>query len=169
MSLIKCPECGAMISDKAEKCPHCGYPFEKSPSHIPTQVDVTNSPHKGYSVTVPAIIGIVAYIVITVILSNVFNHYRGTYEIEAAISNDILYCSATCWVISWIIAKSNLDRALYFFAILIICGIAISFWEELQYGTAIIVFITHFAIIIIASIKRNHPTMLSPLGVRIME
>lgn len=26
MSLIKCPECGAMISDKAPACPHCGYP-----------------------------------------------------------------------------------------------------------------------------------------------
>ncbi|WP_417039619.1 zinc-ribbon domain-containing protein, partial [Clostridium porci] len=26
MSLIKCPECGKEISDKAEKCPGCGYP-----------------------------------------------------------------------------------------------------------------------------------------------
>jgi DNA helicase-4 len=26
MSLIKCPECGQQISDKAEKCPHCGLP-----------------------------------------------------------------------------------------------------------------------------------------------
>lgn len=26
MSLIKCPECGNQISDKAEKCPHCGIP-----------------------------------------------------------------------------------------------------------------------------------------------
>ena len=25
MSLIKCPECGAEISDKAETCPNCGY------------------------------------------------------------------------------------------------------------------------------------------------
>ena len=28
MSLIKCPECGNSISDKAEKCPHCGLPAE---------------------------------------------------------------------------------------------------------------------------------------------
>lgn len=27
MSLIKCPECGKEISDKAEKCPGCGYPL----------------------------------------------------------------------------------------------------------------------------------------------
>lgn len=26
MSLITCPECGNSISDKAEKCPHCGLP-----------------------------------------------------------------------------------------------------------------------------------------------
>jgi len=27
MSLIKCPECGNAISDKAISCPHCGYPL----------------------------------------------------------------------------------------------------------------------------------------------
>lgn len=26
MALIRCPECGGRISDKAEKCPHCGLP-----------------------------------------------------------------------------------------------------------------------------------------------
>lgn len=26
MALIKCPECGAMISDRADACPHCGCP-----------------------------------------------------------------------------------------------------------------------------------------------
>ena len=28
MALIKCSECGNSISDKAEKCPHCGLPAE---------------------------------------------------------------------------------------------------------------------------------------------
>ena len=27
MSLIKCKECDKEISDKAENCPHCGYPI----------------------------------------------------------------------------------------------------------------------------------------------
>lgn len=27
MALIKCPECGKEISDKAENCIHCGYPI----------------------------------------------------------------------------------------------------------------------------------------------
>ena len=28
MALIKCPECNREISDKAESCPHCGYPLK---------------------------------------------------------------------------------------------------------------------------------------------
>lgn len=28
MALIKCPECGKEISDKAKQCIHCGYPLE---------------------------------------------------------------------------------------------------------------------------------------------
>ena len=30
MALIKCPECGQMISNKAEKCPKCGYQMQDS-------------------------------------------------------------------------------------------------------------------------------------------
>ena len=29
MALIKCPECKKEVSDKAEVCPHCGYPLRK--------------------------------------------------------------------------------------------------------------------------------------------
>ena len=32
MSMIKCDECKAEISDKAEKCPHCGAPVKKKTS-----------------------------------------------------------------------------------------------------------------------------------------
>lgn len=30
MALIKCPECGKEISDKAESCIHCGFPIQKA-------------------------------------------------------------------------------------------------------------------------------------------
>lgn len=52
MALIKCPECGATISDKANACPTCGCPKEEfriwqenslspqSPSQVPKIVDV---------------------------------------------------------------------------------------------------------------------------------
>jgi len=28
MALINCPECGIQVSDKAEKCPKCAFPFK---------------------------------------------------------------------------------------------------------------------------------------------
>lgn len=31
MALINCPECGKEISDKSEKCIHCGYPIRNIP------------------------------------------------------------------------------------------------------------------------------------------
>ena len=30
MALIKCPECGKAVSDKAEACPNCGFPVASS-------------------------------------------------------------------------------------------------------------------------------------------
>ena len=34
MALITCPECGGKISNKAETCIHCGYPFKKYTEYI---------------------------------------------------------------------------------------------------------------------------------------
>lgn len=34
MSLIKCPECGKEISDKATVCIHCGYPIKEETDKI---------------------------------------------------------------------------------------------------------------------------------------
>lgn len=38
MALIKCPECGKEISDKAKQCIHCGYPLDEitstNPNHL---------------------------------------------------------------------------------------------------------------------------------------
>ena len=31
MAIIKCPECGSEVSDKAEKCPKCAYPISGQP------------------------------------------------------------------------------------------------------------------------------------------
>ena len=30
MAIIKCPECGENVSDKAEVCIHCGYPLKEA-------------------------------------------------------------------------------------------------------------------------------------------
>lgn len=41
MALIKCPECRNELSDKANFCPHCGYPLgvEKFKSSFPTSLN----------------------------------------------------------------------------------------------------------------------------------
>lgn len=41
MALIKCPECGNFISDKAEKCPHCGLPA----AYFPAAKATVSIPH----------------------------------------------------------------------------------------------------------------------------
>ena len=45
MALIKCPECGNSISDKAEKCPHCGIPasyFHEKKTASNDEIDYNN-------------------------------------------------------------------------------------------------------------------------------
>lgn len=34
MALIKCPECGSQVSDKAGSCPSCGFPIANRPTTV---------------------------------------------------------------------------------------------------------------------------------------
>ena len=113
---------------------------------------------KRYSVTIPLIVGVVTYIVLSVIASNVLND---GYDIDARISNDVFFCAIIAIVTSWLIAKSYLDRLVYLAIVAIISAIAISNWKDLSYGTAIITHLTNISVIIIAALKRNKPTLLS--------
>lgn len=45
MALIKCPECGKEISNKAKTCIHCGFPFDElqsTPVSHNTQMDISS-------------------------------------------------------------------------------------------------------------------------------
>lgn len=49
MALIKCSECGQMVSDKAKACPHCGNPIkgvEQPQTEQQAQETTTNQPQK---------------------------------------------------------------------------------------------------------------------------
>lgn len=47
MALIKCSECGKEISDKAETCPSCGNPINKTPEVNKTvEIEQTNKKWK---------------------------------------------------------------------------------------------------------------------------
>lgn len=50
MALIKCKECGAMISDKAEFCPHCGCPIKEMNEAAPTEQQASPQPEPQSSV-----------------------------------------------------------------------------------------------------------------------
>ena len=44
MALIKCPECGKEISDKASACPNCGCPVSAIPFQtLPSEVDISGN------------------------------------------------------------------------------------------------------------------------------
>lgn len=53
MSMIKCPECGKEISDKASACPNCGYPLTAEDKNetvsppIPTTIPVKKKKKRG--------------------------------------------------------------------------------------------------------------------------
>ena len=117
---------------------------------------------KKYSVTIPLIVGVVTYMVLSVIACNVLNDgYYDGYYIGERISNDAFICAIIAIVTSWLIAKSNLDRLVYLVIVAIISGIALSIWHDLGYGTAFIIHLTNMSVIIIAALKRNKPTLLS--------
>lgn len=185
MTLIRCSECGHSVSDKAERCPNCGCPIEKKiyceecgqvlsemdktcpncgcPIEIGKNENNTDSiiseskvNKKHYSVAVPAIVGIVFYLVISVLCSNLLN--KGITTTDIRISNDIFFCGITAVITTAIIAKSNLDRMVYAVVISVVSTITYCNWESLGYGTAFIVFLTEITLIIVSAIKRNHPT-----------
>lgn len=43
MALIKCPECGLSISDKAAACPNCGYPLQPAPEPVEYELQKTSN------------------------------------------------------------------------------------------------------------------------------
>lgn len=47
MPMINCPECGKQISDKADKCPNCGYPLHISTTPQTQQMPQQESKKKG--------------------------------------------------------------------------------------------------------------------------
>ena len=61
MALIKCTECGNMVSDKADRCPHCGCPVsiilggsEKAPEKSPVK-EPAQSPAPAPEASAPAV------------------------------------------------------------------------------------------------------------------
>ena len=77
MALIKCPECGRDVSDKADDCIHCGFPLKEQAGHSTEhsncgqnkQAMVQNKPAKHFGVILSVII-VVAIIISAFALQN---------------------------------------------------------------------------------------------------
>ena len=77
MSIIKCSECNKEISDKADKCPHCGNPMqEKQQSYNPQSV-VVNQKGEGCFLQTLNIGCIITAILIVIILLSVTGIFTG--------------------------------------------------------------------------------------------
>ena len=78
MALIKCPECGTEVSDKAEKCPKCAYPI-KPVSIIPpvksdSKPEVVVKPKEGcFLQTLNFGCGVIVIIIAIIVLAVVFS------------------------------------------------------------------------------------------------
>lgn len=73
MALIKCPECGKEISDRAEKCPNCGCPIEEQKNEVDSKtVSINNvdSKQEKSKKKIPkkVIVGLCSIIIIIAIL-----------------------------------------------------------------------------------------------------
>ena len=66
MALIKCPECGTEVSDKAEKCPKCAFPINESKNSSNVKIEEVQFTKKKYkkSMFVAALMGIVAFLLL---------------------------------------------------------------------------------------------------------
>lgn len=71
MALIKCPECGKRVSDKAAACPHCGIALEPAAQQTENSApDTVNSAKsKPFNPLVIAIAGVLAAVAVGVIIA----------------------------------------------------------------------------------------------------
>ncbi len=77
MSLIKCPECGKEISDKALACPYCGYPIENK--EISNNKKTVFSPKKCFeNKKILVGIAVLSIAIVYIIVSNIV--YRNPYK-----------------------------------------------------------------------------------------
>lgn len=114
MALIKCPECGQEISDKAVTCPKCGCPTSEQKSVIVKKDYKATA--KGFTVaTIIAIIAVIIYSICTTdaelmakaqYLTSGQGNYK-TYAFIGHLFDFIIFGLLFLTVISWIIYFVN--------------------------------------------------------------
>ena len=94
MAMIKCPECGRDISDKAKDCIHCGFPVKQaadcSNRNQNQQVVNHNKPVK----KIQLVSGVVAMIILVVLFFSFYdngtNRLDGEYYVSLPIADNLI-------------------------------------------------------------------------------
>lgn len=75
MALIKCPECGKEISDKASSCPNCGCPIEIQRSEVSSNISdqpiTGQSSKKSNKKIIPIVIALLVVAILGIVVYNV--------------------------------------------------------------------------------------------------
>ena len=71
MALIKCPECGKEISDKASNCPNCGCPIGSTTEQTSTVEVQQQKPKSSIKKIIPIIIAVIIVAIIGIAIYNV--------------------------------------------------------------------------------------------------
>lgn len=93
MALIKCPECGHEISDKAKICPNCGYSqektFKQSVSETKNNMGISlNKNKKKIFIALGSIVSILLVVFICISISNApYKKIAGKYACSSAYGN----------------------------------------------------------------------------------
>ena len=95
MALIKCPECGKQISDKAESCPNCGYRIE---STIEEKKDIPSTIKQEAKEIDKKISICYAIVAVLVVLLFVFVGYSS--------SEYVMYPFIVAFILMYVIVKS---------------------------------------------------------------
>ncbi len=90
MALINCPECGKEVSDRAQKCIHCGYPLSQNTDTPPVSAPATSAVNEIQNKSVGVIkkIGVKKIIIIAVAITVVISAIIGIVA-ALALADDV--------------------------------------------------------------------------------
>ena len=187
MALIKCEECGHMVSDRAEACPNCGAPTTKpsvcsecgaqlpgnaatcpncgcptekknNGSVVRTTTNDGSQPQQKSKATIPCIIALVAYGILSVLAQSEFVPEGGRYQGHLeAICWHIMIGYSCCALVFLFLTPSLRD---YFVCMAINCFCGVAGYNMLHSASAgnivFLIYAPHFVETIILAIRRSN-------------
>lgn len=159
MAMMKCPECGKEISDKAAACIHCGNPVNREPEN--KSIDGKSKANPANIINLFTIIGVV----ITFVLMISFDSSDGEWSVSDYMVDLMMKATLVNWAVNagvlilglviWFQKKQSAALSYVYFAIALISCIAFPIATidySLNTGGAALYFIVPNVIQVIAGI-----------------